>query len=107
MLRSSRDIVWRYTHSEPPSLPKATLSVPTVVFSAMERLVSRGNVHQTHDGLHAIILLGVEDCAEFVIRFQCDQRRIFQQRHVDLRRFGPCHGVFRGELADTGVAFQP
>ena len=40
MLRSSRDIVWRYTHSEPPSLPKATPPVPPFVFSAMERLVS-------------------------------------------------------------------
>jgi len=40
MLRNSLDIVWRYTHSEPPSAPKAVPSSPSFVFSAMERLVS-------------------------------------------------------------------
>ena len=74
MLRSSRDIVWRYTHSEPPSLPKATPSVPPFVFSAMERLVS-------------------EDCGE-TVEIAFDVQRT--QRCRERQRGIPCEEVAAG-----------
>ena len=105
-LRSRRDMVCRYTHSEPPSRRNRLPTRCPWLIRRLHAEVGR-DIRQSLAAWMPSSRFGSRIAPNRSSGFKRDQRRILQQGEVDLRGFGTRHRVLRGESADACVTFQP